>query len=192
MPKLAVLVFVASTWLAAPVLQADWPPFSAPDRDPEIAAQKRAVADLRNVGTALYSWRIDQAPDISSKGDPEAEDAGPCDCDAEGKMISYDIRDVPEISWEALRAIVVPQYLRELPKNDPWGNPYEYRLKIKNVRSRTVISIRSAGSDGRFNGDRYEVRPFLPGDTAEDLVWADGYFLRWPETPKPEKVPVKK
>ena len=47
--------------------------------------------------------------------------------------------------------------------------------------NRGVMTIRSAGKDGVYSGDRYEAGTFAPGDTNQDLVWLDGFFVRWPE-----------
>ena len=44
-----------------------------------------------------------------------------------------------------------------------------------------VMSVRSPGADGRFDGDRYAVGSFDSADANADIVWVDGYFVRWPK-----------
>jgi hypothetical protein len=41
--------------------------------------------------------------------------------------------------------------------------------------------IRSSGADGIFSGNRYELGGFQPVDADQDLVWMDGFFIRWPQ-----------
>jgi hypothetical protein len=199
--RLAAWALAACVLTLSPAARAFQPGTPAPERDPEIALQKRAVADIRNVGTAMFSWLTDQVTDEGELPAVESGEAAPCDCPEPGEKAEakaelnkdyFETGNIPLISWKALRAILVPQYLHELPKNDPWGNPYEYRLKVQNLLDRTIMSIRSAGSDGRLDAEEYRISGFLPADVYEDLVWADGFFVRWPETPKPEKAPVKK
>jgi hypothetical protein len=158
------------------------------------AAQKRTVADLRNAGTALFSWLTDQVDDPTSETEADASaGCGPVNPDKKEAAKLVDLVNIPEISWEELRKILVPQYLVELPRNDAWGNPFEYRLNVANVLCPQVIAIRSAGADGRFDTNgMYEVGSFEPDEMSEDLVWSDGFFVRWPQRPDPAKEPVKK
>jgi hypothetical protein len=43
------------------------------------------------------------------------------------------------------------------------------------------MAIRSAGRDGAFSGDTYTAGAFDPLDYDQDIVWADGVFIRWPQ-----------
>ena len=43
------------------------------------------------------------------------------------------------------------------------------------------MSIRSPGRDGKYSATEYSVTPFDPVDFDEDIVWADGFFVRWPQ-----------
>jgi hypothetical protein len=158
----------------------------------EINAQKRTVADIRNVGTALFSWLTDQVDTDSTPGEPVIGECTTPDTPAapeaaakEEKRMEADVRDIPEISWEELTRILVPEYLKEVPRTDGWGNPYEYRLNTANVYAHQVMAIRSGGADGFTSGDVYSIAGFDPGSLDEDLVWMDGFFVRWPERPKP-------
>lgn len=134
----------------------------------EANEQKQAIGEIRNTGTALFAWLLDQ-------GIPESTEKGKGD----GKTI--DLSSIPEISHAELAKLLVPLYMAELPVNDPWGHPYEYRLHRANLGSVPVMAIRSAGKDGKLSGPVYEVKSFPIDHLDQDLVWVDGYFARWPE-----------
>ena len=132
--------------------------------------QKRTISDIRNVGTAMFSWLTDQAG-AAAAGQSQTEKSTP----------AVDLKNYPPISFEELEKILVPTYLKELPKTDGWGHPYEYYLNVKDPMAQQVMMIRSPGRDGKFSGARYDVGAFEPGDLDQDIVWADGYFVHWPQ-----------
>lgn len=134
------------------------------------AAQKRTVADLRNVGTAMMSWLTDQ--------DIEADEQSPAE---KKESPRADLTKYSQLSREELEKILVPQYLQSLPETDGWGHPYEYYLDAASPGVSHVLAIRSAGRDGKFAATDYEVGPYPPDDFDEDIVWMDGYFVRWPQ-----------
>lgn len=140
------------------------------------ARQKRTVADIRNTGTALMAWIIDQPEPITS---PEAPEDG-----SENSGI-VDVTDYPLITYDKLFRLLRPSesffYMQEIPQEDGWGHPLEYRLNVDDPYGRKVICIRSPGKDGRFDTDHYVVGQFDPVDYAQDIVWADGEFVRSPE-----------
>lgn len=122
------------------------------------AKQKRTLADVRTVGTAMMSWLSDELAEQSSDpGLPE------------------------EPTAEDLRRVLVPEYASEIPDGDGWGHPLEYRVN-PDLQGSQVLRIRSPGRDGVFQTESDEsVAPFLATDYDRDIVWADGYFLRYPE-----------
>lgn len=132
----------------------------------EKNAQKQTVGDLRNVGTALFSWLTDE---IS---------AG-----AAGQDQQVDIADFPAISRQSLTELLVPHYIKEVPEKDGWGHPYEYYLDVKDLVGQKVIAIRSPGRDGQFSSGPYAIGNFEPTDYDQDIVWSDGFFVRWPQAP---------
>jgi hypothetical protein len=134
------------------------------------AAQKRTVADIRNTGTAMFSWLTDQLG---------AAAAGQSQTDM--TQTRTDLRQYSQISAQELAKLLVPQYIQSVPETDGWGNPYEYYLNVTDPTARQVMSIRSPGKDGRFSGDDYTVGSFTPSNYDEDIVWADGFFVRWPQ-----------
>ncbi len=89
------------------------------------------------------------------------------------------------LSRDELAKILVPKYIRSIPEKNPWGHPYEYQLNTQDPNAPHVMALRSAGSDGAFSGDRYDVDSFPSGETKQDLAWMNGFFLRWPEPPRP-------
>lgn len=151
-------------------------------------AQARTVQDMRNVGTALFAWLTDQTDDSDpAAAAPEADKpCAPSEQDKEAgaekeTRESVEIDRLPVISYQELAQLLVPQYLEAVPEKDGWGHPFEFRLDRKHLLNKTVMAIRSAGSDGTFSGDRYKLGGFSPAETDQDLVWMDGFFIRWPE-----------
>ena len=80
-----------------------------------------------------------------------------------------------------MSALLVPGYVPFVPVKDAWGNLLEYRIETGSFDSTGVLAIRSRGLDGQFSGDTYTYGPFTSTLYHEDLVWADGYFVRWPQ-----------
>jgi hypothetical protein len=145
---------------------------SAPAR--ALEQQKQTIVDIRNAGTAMFSWwQEEMAPKRSASAHKAAEDR-------EGAP-SKSIAEIPVISHADLAKILVPKYLASLPEKDPWGHSYEYHLNTSDPNAAGIMGVRSAGSDGRFSGDAYEVGPFPVTDFAQDVAWIDGYFIRWPQ-----------
>lgn len=66
----------------------------------------------------------------------------------------------------------------EVPERDPWGHPYEYRVDA--FPSRCLL-IRTAGGDGRWDGNRYAAGTLIPAnDRRSDLVLIDQrWIVRW-------------
>ncbi|MFL6195630.1 MAG: hypothetical protein ACJ75H_15750 [Thermoanaerobaculia bacterium] len=150
------------------------PAFAAPPAQADAEATKTTVRDIRNVGTAMWTWyKETMAPKRSEAAHQQAE--------ADSKATSVSMADVPVISREDLRKILVPKYIAEIPEKDGWGHPYEFHLETRNPEATMAMGLRSAGRDGRFSGDTYEVGAFSPAEFDQDIPWMDGYFVRWPE-----------
>lgn len=125
------------------------------------AKQKRTLADVRLTGTALMSWLADEVGGSGGSG----------------------VMPPEHPSAEELSAILVPKYLQQVPATDGWGHPFEYWIS-PNLLLAHVFQIRSPGRDGVFSTDSYdsyEPAPFLATDYDQDVVWADGYFVHWPD-----------
>jgi Flp pilus assembly pilin Flp len=65
---------------------------------------------------------------------------------------------------------------QDLPDLTGWGNNYAYTSDPILVGDSTVVA-----TVGVSSGGDYEVGSFNPTDYDEDIIWADGYFVRWPE-----------
>jgi hypothetical protein len=133
---------------------------------PPTCAVRQATDNVAAVGTAMISWLTDQVGFVAPVGST---------CPGSAPV---DVSQVPIIAVDDLRAVLVPQYIAAVPALDPWGNPYEYRLDVRNPLSLDVMAVRTAGADGAFEGDVYD-----DGTTAgpdDDQVWYNGWFVRRP------------
>jgi hypothetical protein len=155
---------LALVWAAA--APAPKPPTGTP-------AHVQSVNDLRAVGTAMFTWYKDElAPKRSQSAHDSAEEAS--------KNGSQTLADIPVISREDLAKVLVPKYIASLPQKDAWGRPYEFRLNTQDPNAIHVMAVRTAGKDGAFSGTEYKVGELPKGDENQDVVWEDGYFVRWP------------
>jgi type II secretion system protein G len=132
------------------------------------AKQKRTVADMRNVGTAMFSWLTDQVG---------AAAAGSAATDI--TMTDYGTNSTATI----VEGVLSPQYLQAVPAKDGWKNDYTYYLRTApaDVLKAHVMAIVSGGRDGSAVGSSYTLTGFDPTDYDQDIVWADGFFVRWPQ-----------
>jgi prepilin-type N-terminal cleavage/methylation domain-containing protein len=131
------------------------------------AKQKRVMAEERIVGTAMMIWLTDQTG---------AAAAG-------ASLDQVDINDYGDALTPAqLSQELVPQYIETIPELDGWKRPYEYYLKLEDFHeAEQVMAVRSAGLGGAYLGDVYVPGAFDPTDYAQDIIWADGLFVRWPQ-----------
>ena len=125
------------------------------------AKQKRTVADSRNVGTAEMSWLTDQI---------SAAAAG-----------AFNLASYTGTTNTAIASRLVPQYIQQIPQKDGWKNNYDYWLETSNFSKKTIMAIRSKGQDGSASSATYTAGGFEPTDYQQDIVWADGFFVRWPQ-----------
>ncbi len=131
--------------------------------------QKRTMGDMRNTGTCWMSWLTDQIG---------AGAAGT-------KARTYDIAatGLTQITAsELLTSLYQTQqffYCQEVPAVDGWGNPMEYRLNSQ-LLAANVMNIRSPGRHGAFESTVYTIGAFVATRYDDDIVWADGLFIRYP------------
>src|SRR5436309_1685714 len=131
------------------------------------AKQKRTVADMRNTGTAMFSWLTDQVG---------AAAAG--QTSTQVNLSSYGTT----LAAASLATVLAPQYLQTVPVQDGWKTPYEYYLRTDTPLAQQVMAIRSLGRNGKNDGGPdYTVTSFDPTNYDQDIVWADGFFVRWPQ-----------
>ena len=78
--------------------------------------------------------------------------------------------------------------IQQVPALDAWRGPYEYSVTTDvndpNALQRRVgniMGIRSLGRDATLTGSgTYTIGPFLSTDYDQDIVWADGYLVKYP------------
>ncbi len=126
--------------------------------------QARTFRDVFEVGRAWWTWYLDDERALGEVGawQPIA-----------------DLTGLQYMSPEELEALLVPRYLDALPREDGWGQPYDFRLDWGAGRG-PRLSVRSAGADGVFATDVYDVGVFPRSDVEQDIVWVDGWFARYP------------
>jgi prepilin-type N-terminal cleavage/methylation domain-containing protein len=130
------------------------------------AKQKRTLAECRLAGGAMMSWITDQAS-AAAAGASAAE--------------TVDTADYPIIAWADLKKLLVPTYVQNVPDADGWHTPYEYHLNTADPKSDKALLMRSAGRDAVFQGDTYTAGAFDVTDYDQDIVWINGFFVRWPQ-----------
>ncbi len=136
------------------------------------AKQKRTVSELRNVGTAWMSWLTDQVGAAAA-----------------GAAKTYNASGFSDPSYLDVYAYLHPYdtffYMQEVPQLDGWKYPLAFGLANSLIASNVLI-VCSGGGDGVLDGGdctkSYDVGPFVATDFKQDIVWADGYFVRWPST----------
>jgi len=138
------------------------------------AKQKRTVADMRNTGTAYMAYVTDAASAAAAGAAAATWNAG-----------NYTAR-----TYATVYAILVPSatffYMEKPPQNDGWKNPYVFGNNA-NVLGNQVFGVGSGGNatiPANFAalGTAVVVGPFTPTDYAQNIIWADGFFVRWPGT----------
>jgi prepilin-type N-terminal cleavage/methylation domain-containing protein len=129
------------------------------------AKQKRTVADMRNIGTSMFSWLTDQVGAAAAGAAATTVNLG-----------SYSV-----IDSSTLTTVLVPQYVQAIPDKDGWKEDYHYFLETTSVLQAQVMAIGSGGRGGSFASGTYTVTGFDPTDYDQDIVWADGFFVRWPQ-----------
>ena len=134
------------------------------------AKQKQTVAEVRNAGNAWMSWLSDQIGAASA-----------------GAAKVYDASSFNETTYPELFAYLHPTdtffYMQELPQVDGWRYPLQFGMSASLASAQTII-ICSGGAEGVLEGNdctkSYSVAPFIATDFDQDIIWADGYFVRWP------------
>ncbi|MBT8468664.1 MAG: prepilin-type N-terminal cleavage/methylation domain-containing protein [Deltaproteobacteria bacterium] len=133
------------------------------------AKQKRTMGDMRNIGTAWFSWFQDQV----SAAAAGSSSTSTYEFDKIGSTVTAD---------NLIKTLFISKtmfYIQKVPGKDGWGNNYEFR-GTTDLAAVQVMGIRSGGRDGSFSGTSYTMGPFIATKYEEDIVWADGFFVRYP------------
>ena len=128
------------------------------------AKQKKTMADCRLLGGAMMGWLTDQASAAAA-----------------GAQGTIDMGDYETISPTLLASELVPTYIQDIPAYDGWKKAYDLYLDTVNPHGDTAMGIRSGGQGNAFDGNTYTPGAFEPTDYAQDVVWVDGFFVRWPQ-----------
>lgn len=131
------------------------------------AKQKRTMGDMRDAGTAWFAWLTDQYGAAAAAG------ATPSQYSLPGTDHTY----------AKTAADLVPQYIQDLPEFDAWGGKYAWCRAAEVLTQPNVMAIQSGGRDSSTVGCTGQVTSgaFDPTDYDQNLVWADGFFVRWPQ-----------
>ncbi|MEM9554915.1 MAG: prepilin-type N-terminal cleavage/methylation domain-containing protein [Acidobacteriota bacterium] len=142
------------------------------------AKQKRTVSDIRNVGTSWMSWLTDQVG-AASAGAPKV----------------YDTQQHTSITYAQVYNYLHPTntffYMQEVPQFDGWDGEMEYALNggttNPNLLAANVLFVCSNGRqpdpttpETCFAAAELPVGPFIATDYDQSIMWADGYFVKWP------------
>ena len=83
-----------------------------------------------------------------------------------------------------MTTMLTPTYIRELPKGDGWGWPFDFKLDaaIGSKTPGTTYSIRSMGRDGKLEAAskrNYRIQATTNFDC--DIVYSNGTFIAYPQ-----------
>ena len=129
------------------------------------AKQKRTVADIRITGTAMMAWLSDEV------GAAAAGQAA----------TTVDLAQYQAITRAELAGLLVPSYIEVVPQLDGWKTPYQFYLDTASPLKQQVMGMGSGGRDKSTLSGTYTVSAFDPTDYDQDILWVDGYFVRWPQ-----------
>ena len=108
--------------------------------------QKRTMADMRTIATAWEARATDRN--------------------------TYLVARPGIVSYDDLHLALEPKYVKQLPRDDGWGNPFVFASNDQEY------SIRAIGADHRIDGH------LVPGATTDfdcDILYANGSFTAYPE-----------
>ena len=134
------------------------------------AKQKRSVGDMRNVGTAWFSWLTDQVSAAASGSAGNIYDMANLTTTLTGDQLLQTLYSPP---GEGVF------YIQEVPNVDGWGHPYTYK-HAQDVLAAQYMAIISGGRDGSNPASSYHMGPFNATDYDHDIVWADGFLVSYP------------
>jgi len=132
------------------------------------AKQKKTVGTIRDVGMAWFSWLTDE---VSSAA------AGSNQFDISG-LVTMQVNDLANLLIPPVGA----RYASSVPVKDAWGNPFEYSAAADPGSASLGVAVRSWGRDAQEGPtmNPYPMGPFIVTHYAEDIVWSDGFFVRYP------------
>jgi general secretion pathway protein G len=142
------------------------------------AKQKRTMADEKSAGTAMMAWLTNE---VGAAAAGYAVD-----------MSSWNATEAAK-TYDLVKAVLAPTYVQELPQRDGWKKEFRYTLNTGNPLARKVMAIWSGGRDAPTQSAAWAAGatqpatsgPYDPDLYDNDILWADGYFVVWPEKTVP-------
>lgn len=125
--------------------------------------QRRTMVDMRNLATAWESRNTEAGR-----------------YNAAGQTNGVEGADQP-VTYDNLKLMLQPTYMRSLPRFDAWGTPYQTFTSQpfgSATGLATVYAIISGGKDGVIEADA-ATGPFTNFDC--DIVYSNGVFLSYPD-----------
>ncbi len=135
------------------------------------AKQRRTMAELRLVGNSWMSWLTDQAGTASA-----------------GAQQFYRVDGFRALTYEEVYEYLHPSdtffYMQSVPSRDAWGSQLTFYLNSDPFSDRQILLCAAARDDewdACTPGEDIPAGPFISSNFDEDIVWADGYMVRWPD-----------
>ena len=132
--------------------------------------QKRTMSDMRTIATA---WEA-RATDTNRYN-------------AAGAITALTLCS-EEITVAQMSSMLVPGYIKLIPTDDAWNNPFRYRadLPVGDAQAASEYLIWSAARNGTTNGSGgWDASPSSPGGATftynDDIIYSDGVFVQYPE-----------
>ena len=139
------------------------------------AYEKRSMADMRSIATA---WEM-RAVEVNTYAPPSA--APPVSVVATANNAATFRWPSENVSYETLRKMLSPTYMKNVPRKDGWGHDYQFAVtRSSSPNDSGRYAIRSPGRDGRFEGTIYKKNNAVQSFDA-DVVFANGSFVQWHE-----------
>jgi general secretion pathway protein G len=106
--------------------------------------QKRSMSDMRTISSAVESYAVDTA--------------------------AYPLGIT---TWNGMKAIINPYFIKDPPDNDGWSNPWEASTTASGSDYTLVCLGKDNAASARGGG--------MTTDFDCDIVFANGRFFQWPE-----------
>ena len=135
------------------------------------AKQRRTMAELRLIGTAWMSWLTDNAG-----------------ASAAGAQQLYRMTGFAQLDYEEIFGYLHPSdtffYLQDVPTHDAWGSQLDFYMNTDRLTDSQLLLCAAARDDNfeNCNGtDDIPIGPFVATNFDQDIIWADGFLVRWPD-----------
>ncbi len=135
------------------------------------AKQRRTMAELKLLGTAWMSWLTDQAGAAAA-----------------GAKQTYPMSKMTELEYVEIYRYLHPSdtffYMQAIPEVDAWGSQLTYFQNNDPLDDNQLLLCAAARDNVYETCDGsadIPIGPFLATDFDQDIIWADGYLVRWPD-----------